>query len=115
MGKKLLLGIMSCVVVLFFLPLASVLFVSEDAGMIICLILFYVVNPLFSIGNGIFSGRSARELWSLPGLTAIIFLLSTGLLFEKDEMAFLLYAGIYLGIGYVTMLITYLIGNRKES
>jgi hypothetical protein len=44
-------------------------------------------------------------MWCLPLASACFFLLGTWLQFEMGEPAFLLYSGIYVGIGYAVMLL----------
>ena len=51
--KKWLLAV---AVVMFALPWATVTFVRNDAGMAICLLLFFAVNPVFAILAGVFAG-----------------------------------------------------------
>ena len=74
--------------------------------------LFFAVNPLYSIVIGIFAGRNFKEMWSLPVISSVLFLLGTWIFFDMGERAFLLYAGIYLIIGIVVMLVSTLISKR---
>jgi hypothetical protein len=81
---------------MFILPLLTVLFVRSDAGMAVCFILFFAVNPIHSVFVGINSGKNISKLWIMPIITAIIFLISSWILFEFKEIAFVIYSGIYL-------------------
>ena len=67
---------------MFILPFAVAKLASECAGMALCMMLFLVINPLYSIILGIISGKNIQEPW------------------------FLVYATIYLCIGIISMLIT---------
>ncbi len=97
-------------------PWLTVLFAGMN-GMAICLILFFVVNPLFFIIEGILCGFKLNREWWLPVVSAVVYLLSTWLLFEMLEMAFIIYAGLYLAVGAVAMFGTHFgknISNPRE-
>ena len=79
-----------------------------------CFILFFAVNPLFSMVSGVFAGKDIKRLWPLPIITAGLFLMGTWLFFEMGETAFLLYCGCYLMIGIVAMLISAFVNKRKQ-
>ena len=79
---------------------------AGSAGMAVCFILFFAVNPLFSVVCGAFAGKNIRQLWTLPMITAGSFLAGVWLFFEMGEPAFLLYGGCYLMIGMIAMLIS---------
>ena len=90
--------------VLFLLcPWLTVLFAGMN-GMAICLIQFFIVNPLFFVVEGILSGFSLKQNWWLPLVSAAVYLLSSWILFDMGESAFIIYAGLYLAVGAVSML-----------
>lgn len=93
------------VAVMFILPFVAGL-ASECAGMALCMILFLVINPIYSIIVGIVTGRDIRALWNLPLISAVAFLAGAGLFFDIHESWFIAYAAAYLCIGVVAMLIT---------
>ena len=86
---------------------------AGDAGMAVCFLLFFGVNPLFSVVCGWAAGRNIRQLWPIPILVPVLFLAGVWIFFSLGEPAFLLYAGAYLVIGLVTMGISALVKNRK--
>lgn len=88
---------------------------AGDNGMAVCFLLFYAVNPVFSIIIGIYSGLHIQKLWYLPFLNAILFIVGTWLFFEFAEPDFILYAVIYLMLGVCTMVISYLLYNRSKE
>ena len=92
--------------IMLFLPWSAVTFVKGDAGMAVCFLLFYAVDPIYSAIAGYFAGRDIRRMWSLPVICAAAFLLGTWLLFDMGERAFILYAGIYFLIGTAVMLLS---------
>lgn len=96
----------SSAIIMLLLPWAAVTFVKGDGGMAACFILFFVVNPIYSVTAGAFAGRNSKQLWLLPVLSAILFLAGTWILFDMGETAFILYAAVYLLLGYAAMLIS---------
>ena len=84
-------------------PWAAATFAPGDAGMGICFLLFFAVDPVYAIAAGILAGRDVRKLWYHPLLTAAGFLLGCWLMFEMGEPAFYRYALVYLGLGYGAM------------
>lgn len=94
--KKILLSVL----IMILLPFLAVNFVKGDNGMAICFVLFYVINPLFSI----YIGYTADE-WIYPFINSLLFLLGTWIFFDMGEIAFVYYAIVYLLLGLITMLI----------
>ncbi len=95
------------------LPWLAVTFAPGDAGMAACFLLFFAVNPVYSVVAGVFSGRTAKRLWFQPIVTSLLFLVGSWLLFDPGETAFLLYAALYLLLGLAAMGITAFIVARK--
>ena len=85
---------------------SAVTFVKGDAGMAACFLLFYAVNPVYSILLGIASGKEIRQMWCQPILSSALYFMGTWIFFDMGETAFLLYAGIYLLLGMAAMLIS---------
>ncbi|WP_301422045.1 hypothetical protein [Bacteroides caecimuris] len=94
------------IAIMFFLPFAVAKLASECAGMALCMMLFLVINPLYSIMLGIISGKNIKKLWPLPIISAVAFLAGVWLFFGIQEPWFLIYASVYLCIGIISMLIT---------
>lgn len=113
-NKRVMAAAVSAIVMIL-LPWAAVTYVKSNAGMAVTLLLFFVIDPVYFIAVGVFAGRNMKELWSLPAIAAILFLLGTWLFFEMGESAFVIYAGVYLAIGMVSMFVSSWIsaGNRK--
>ena len=101
--------------VMLLLPWASVTFAKSEAGMVVTLLLFFVIDPVYSITLGIFAGINIKEMWSLPIIDAILFLLGTWLFFAPGEGAFVIYSGVYLVIGIVSMLLSSRLRARKQQ
>lgn len=89
--------------VMFILPYAVAKLASECSGMALCMILFFMVNPLFSAILGYRCGKDYRDMWYLPLVSPLLFLAGTWLFFDIREPWFAVYAGVYLAIGYGAM------------
>ena len=94
-------------------PWFALRFAGMDA-MGVCFLLFFAVNPLFCAICGAFAGLNIKQLWSLPLIIAGLFVAGVWLFFELGEPAFLLYAGCYLVIGVIAMLISAWIKKMKK-
>lgn len=104
----------SAVVMLAF-PWLAVTFVKGDEGMVVSLVLFFAVNPIYSVLTGVFAGKDIRRLWSLTVVSAVLFLIGTWLFFDMGEMAFILYAVVYLVLGIVVMMISMFIKKKMQK
>ncbi len=115
MKKNIILGIVVSTVVMLMFPWLAVTFVKGDVGMAACLFLFFAVNPLYSVIIGVFTGKNIRHLWSLPIISAMLFLIGTWIFFDMGETAFILYAVVYLVLAIVAMLISMFIRKRAQG
>lgn len=106
MKKRLTGWLLGSAVVMILLPWAAVTFVESGAGMAASLLLFFVIDPIYAMAAGSFAGRTVKELWSVPIITAILFLLGAWIAFDMGEGGFVLYAGVYLAIGLASMFIS---------
>lgn len=104
--KQLAIWIAITLAVMFVLPFAVAKLASECAGMALCMLLFLVINPIYSIILGIAAGRNIKTMWNLPIISAVAFLAGTWIFFDIHEPWFIAYATTYLCIGVVAMLIT---------
>lgn len=100
-------------IVMLLLPYLAVAFAPADAGMAVCFLLFYAVNPVYAIAAGAAAGRCAKCLWGLPVLCAAFFLLGAWALFTPSEVLFAVYAGVYLALGLAAMLLSRFLARRK--
>lgn len=113
MKKKFIVWLAISATVMLILPLSAVTLIKGDAGMAACFILFFAVNPIYSIIIGYFAGKGGKHLLSLPVISAILFLAGTWLFFDMGEPAFILYAVVYLVLGIVAMMISMFINKKK--
>ena len=114
MKKSIILWMAASAVVMLALPWIAVTFVKGDAGMAACFVLFFALNPLYSVILGVFAGKDVKHLWSLPIVSAALFLIGTWIFFDMGEMAFILYAVVYLVLGIVSMLISMIIRKKVQ-
>ena len=115
MKKNIILWLAVSAVVMLAFPWLAVTFVKGDAGMAVCFLLFFAVNPLYSVLIGAFAGKDVKHLWSLPVISAVLFLIGTWIFFDMGETAFILYAAVYLIIGIMAMLISMFIRKKTQE
>lgn len=113
MQKNYSLWLLLSAVIMIALPWLAVTLVSSDNGMAVCFLLLWAIDPLYSILLGAFAGRNINVLWSLPLLSATLFLLGAWIFFDAWETVFALYALVYLVFGIAAMLISTLF-TKKE-
>ncbi len=113
MKKSIILWTVVSAVVMLAFPWLAVTFVKSDAGMAACFFLFFAVNPMYSVWLGTVAGKDVRHLWSLPVISALLFLIGTWIFFDIRELAFIFYAGVYLILGTAALLIVMFI--RKKA
>ena len=83
------------------LPLGAVWLVPGDSGMAAVMLLFYLVDPVFSLILGTAAGREMKKLWFLPLCFPLLFLLGAGAAFTFKEWIFYAYGAGYLVLGYL--------------
>ena len=103
------------IVVMFALPFAIARLSSECSGMALCMILFFIINPIYSVILGYCCGKNVRIMWNLPLVSAIAFLAGTWIFFDIHELWFLVYAVVYLIIGYIAMFISKHLNRRVQK
>ncbi len=112
--KKIVKILIISVFVLFILPLLAV----KTAGMndmALCFIMFYAINPVFFVTEGIIFGKTVKQHWYIPLITSVIFLFSSWILFDMGESDFVLYAAVYFVIGILAMLISFVVHSLKKT
>ena len=112
MLKRTLIITAVLILIMVILPLCAVYLINDCAGMAVCFLLFFAVDPATSVILGVDAGKSIGTRWFQPLLTAVMFYVGTLIAFEAADEAFLLYSSAYLVLGYVSAVITMLILNR---
>ena len=93
------------ILVMFALPFAVARLASECSGMALCMLLFFIINPIYSALLGYRCGKNVGRMWNLPLVSAIAFLAGTWIFFDIHELWFIAYAIVYLIIGWIAMAI----------
>lgn len=114
MKNNFILWVIISLVIMLVLPWLAVSFVKGDAGMAVCFILFFAVNPIYSVILGVFAGKNIKRLWGMPVISAVLFLLGSWIFFSMGERAFILYAGVYLILGIAAMTISMIIHRKAQ-
>lgn len=104
-NRQLIIWLSATVVVMFVLPFAVARLASECSGMALCMMLFLIINPIYSVILGFKCGKNIRRMWNLPLVSSLAFLAGTWLFFDIKEVWFLIYAAIYLALGWIAMFI----------
>lgn len=112
MQRRFVVWIVTTIILMIGIPWIAVTF-AGDAGMAICFLLFFAINPLYSCYSGIYAGKNIRSYWGIPLIVSGLFLAGTWIFFDMGEPAFLLYSGGYLVIGMTAMLIRHCLGRCK--
>lgn len=113
--KQFVTGLLAAAFVMLALPWLAVTLIRGDGGMAACFVLFFAIDPLFSVVLGARAGKDPKKLWALPILSALLFLAGVWLLFDRGERLFILYAAVYLALGAAAMLISALINQKKTG
>lgn len=101
-------------VIMLVLPWLAISFVNGDAGMSVCFLLFFAINPIYSVIIGVFAGKNRKKWWGLPVISAVLFLFGSWMFFDMGEKAFIMYAGIYLILGAAAMIISAVIYRKLQ-
>ncbi|MEY8517689.1 hypothetical protein AALC25_12415 [Lachnospiraceae bacterium 29-84] len=100
--------------IMLVLPWFAGSFVKGDAGMAVCFLLFFAINPIYSVIMGVFAGKNIKRLWGMPVISAVLFLLGSWIFFSMGERAFILYACVYLILGIASMAISMMIHRKAQ-
>lgn len=112
--KVIMIWIAVTIAVMFALPFVVARLASECSGMALCMLLFFIVNPVYSAVLGYRCGKDIRRMWNLPLVSSVAFLAGTWLFFDIREVWFIIYATVYLIIGWTVMGISRYLSNRTK-
>lgn len=96
-------------------PFVAVKVINGEGGFAFMLMQFLWINPIMAAINGAVAGRNLKENWSIIFFPSALFLLSARLIFSAAMSEFFFYAIMYLAVGAVTMLISYLMANSSRK
>ena len=105
-GNTIFVWLCVSIAVMFLLPFGVARCASECAGMALCMLLFFVVNPAYSIVLGLRCGRDFRRMWYMPRVSSVAFLVGSWVFFDIREPWFVVYAAVYFVLGMVAAAIS---------
>lgn len=114
MKKELVFWSVLSALIMLVLPWVCVTFVHSDGAMAVCLLLFYLINPVYSVIAGVFAGKQMKRLGALPFISSILYLFGVWIFFDVRETAFIRYAVMYLMLGVLSMLISMWIKRCRD-
>jgi hypothetical protein len=97
--------------VLLLLPFILTQLAEPHEFMGVMILLFFIVNPITAAVINSMIGKDIKKLWWIPILFPIMFLLSYWLVLNEIILDLTFYAGIYLIIGLVFMIDSWLIAK----
>lgn len=115
--KNILFPILSLFIAIL-LPALTVAFARGDAGMLICMLLLYGIDPIAAVAAGIFAGMNRGWAWIQPTIFAVGFFIGAGISFDAFSpisVTFLAYTAAYLLIGYAAAGITVAVRRAKSK
>ena len=112
--KKLIMAITIMIFVLSVIPLILINLATPHEFMGVMILLFFMINPLAILIVSLMVSKDLKQLWWIPILFCILFLISYWIVLSGVILDLLVYAAIYLIIGACAMLVSYLI-NVKNS
>lgn len=100
---KILLFLVSNIALTLLLPFLTVKLAPADAGMAICMLLFFIGYPIYSIALGVIAFRDLKFSWWMPLVSSIVLPLFFSLAMKGMVWELYTYSGIYLFLGYGTL------------
>ena len=115
--KKAILAVATLLVSMLILPVLVIQFAPADAGMALCFILFFALDPVVVIGLGILSGTELKMLWWIPLVAALAFPLLFAVAIGELVFELFLYSALYLCVGLLASVGTHFgmkLGKMKK-
>ena len=94
--SKWLLWVLSMLLVTVGGPMIA-LAVDPNASMLICMCLFFLLDPLCMLYSGIFAGLDIRRRWWMPLVAVALFVISSWWLLSMDSQGLWVYGGLFGG------------------
>ncbi len=109
MKKRSIIILIISVFVMVLLPFLAVRLVPSDAGLSVVLLLFFVVNPLYSAVIGVIAGIKGKWEWLWVIVLPLIFTAGTFGVFGDFVLDFLFYTALYTAVCLAAALIAWVI------
>lgn len=100
---KILLFFVSNIALTLLVPFLTVKLAPADSGMAICMLLFFIGYPIYSIALGALAFKDAKFSWWMPLANAVVLPLFFSLAMRGMVWELYTYSGIYLFLGYGTL------------
>ena len=100
---KILLFSVSNIAFALLIPFLAVKLAPADAGMSICMLLFFIGYPVYSIALGVIAFKDLKFSWWMPLANAVVLPLLFSLAMRSMIWELYTYSGIYLFLGYGTL------------
>ncbi len=113
--NKIIISISTIVIFMLAIPFMATNIESAEIGLGIFSILIIVINPIISIIIGILIGDNYKEIWYIPIIEVLMFLLFFFILFQDVETTYLVFAIIYLTLSYTSIIVTNIIIKIKNK
>ena len=97
---KILLFFASHIALMLIAPLVAVKLVPADGGMAMCMLMFFVAYPIYSVALGFLISGDMRRLWWIPLVNSVSFPLLFSLAMFGMVWELYVYSAIYLFLGY---------------
>lgn len=115
MSKKLIFSLIFSGVIMFFIPLVAVDPSGSDTAMASVFTNLFVINPVFTLGIGIFAGTDKDKLWPLPIFNSLFFIISYGLIFSFADLMVYMYGICYLLTSTLAMFFIHFIKTKRKD
>ena len=106
---KVLLFIILNIVATLLIPFLSVKLIPADAGMAVCMILFFAVYPILSMLIGWIATRDTKYFWWMPLASSVSFPLLFSIAMGGMVEELYVYSLIYTFLGYAILAFVLLI------
>ena len=114
-SKKIIISTVLSAVVMFGISgIALIPKEALNAALILCVILIFVINPLFMVFIGIFNGAQFDKPWFVPIIPVAMFVAAL-CVFQTFDWYSLVYPLGYLVIGEISALLTFLVKEQKQK
>lgn len=113
LNKKIIINVIIMFLILIILPLILTSFSKPHEFMGIMILLFFIINPIFSFIINFIVGKDVKRMWYMPILFSLIFLISYWIILSEVIIDLLFYAFIYIIIGYISIFISFLLSNKR--
>ena len=115
MKKKMIIILIIMLSILLILPFILTQIAQPHEFMGIMILLFFIVNPIAAAVASSIIGKDIKKLWWTSVLFPVIFLLSYWLVLQEVIIDLTFYAVIYLIIGLVFMIGSWLITKYRNQ